>query len=144
MIKEAKDKGVLIAGENKEIDDAFNAAMDDDFNTALALSALFGYFKAAKAKLAAGDNSVGADINQIIKTYSLLGLFTTPADEFLDSVKQKEQSDIPQEVIDIAEERQGCRREKNWAKSDELRDKISALGYDIKDSKDGYTITKKK
>ena len=143
VIKEAKDKGVVIAGENKEIDDAFNSAMDDDFNTALALSLLFGYFKNIKAKLAAGDNSVGADINQIIKTYSLLGLFGTPADEFLNSVKQKEQSDIPQEVIEIAEERLNFRREKNWAKSDELRDKISALGYEIKDAKDGYTITRK-
>ncbi len=143
VIKEVKDKGVLIAGENKDIDDAFNAAMDDDFNTALALSQLFGYFKTAKAKLAAGDNSVGADINQIIKTYSLLGLFETPADEFLNSVAKKNESDIPEEVKAIAEERQSFRREKNWAKSDELRDKIAALGYDIKDAKDGYTITKK-
>ena len=143
VIKAATDKGVLIAGENKAIDDEFNNAMDDDFNTALALSALFGYFKAAKAKIAAGDNSVGADINQIIKTYSLLGLFGTDADEFLDSVEQKTASDIPEEVKALAEERLTFRKEKNWAKSDELRDRISALGYEIKDAKDGYTLTKK-
>ena len=143
VIKAAKDKGVLIAGENKAIDDEFNNAMDDDFNTALALSALFGYFKAAKAKIAAGDNSVGADINQIIKTYSLLGLFGTDADEFLNSVTQKAAGDIPEEVKALAEERLAFRKEKNWAKSDELRDRISALGYEIKDAKDGYTLTKK-
>nr|MBO4518386.1 cysteine--tRNA ligase [Clostridia bacterium] len=143
IIKEAKDKGVSITGENKAIDDEFNRAMDDDFNTALALSLLFGYFKAAKAKIAAGDNTVGADISQIIKTYSLLGLFCTDADEFLNSVKDKAQSDIPAEVKALAEERFNFRKEKNWAKSDELRDKISALGYEIKDSKDGYAITKK-
>lgn len=143
VIKSARDKGIAIAGENKAIDDEFNNAMDDDFNTALALSALFGYFKAAKAKIAAGDDSVGADINQIIKTYSLLGLFATPADEFLNSVKKKAESEIPEEVRAIAEERLNCRKEKNWAKSDELRDRISALGYEIKDAKDGYTLTKK-
>ena len=143
VIKAAKDKGIKLAGENKAIDDEFNNAMDDDFNTALALSALFGYFKAAKAKIAAGDNSVGADINQIIKTYSLLGLFGTDADEFLNSVAQKTASDIPEEVKALAEERLNFRKEKNWAKSDELRDKISALGYEIKDAKDGYTLTKK-
>ena len=143
VIKAAKDKSIKLAGENKAIDDEFNNAMDDDFNTALALSALFGYFKAAKAKIAAGDNSVGADINQIIKTYSLLGLFGTDADEFLNSVAQKTAGDIPEEVKDLAEERLNFRKEKNWAKSDELRDKISALGYEIKDGKDGYTITKK-
>lgn len=143
VIKSAQDKGIAITGENRAIDDDFNAAMDDDFNTALALSALFGYFKAAKAKIAAGDSSVGADINQIIKTYSLLGLFATPADEFLNSVKKKAESEIPEEVRAIAEERLNCRKEKNWAKSDELRDRISALGYEIKDAKDGYTLTKK-
>lgn len=143
VIKSAKDKGIAIAGENKAIDDEFNNAMDDDFNTALALSALFGYFKAAKAKIVAGDSSVGADINQIINTYSLLGLFGTDADEFLNSVKKKAESEIPEEVRAIAEERLNCRKEKNWAKSDELRDRISALGYEIKDAKDGYTLTKK-
>ena len=143
VIKEAKDKGFQISGENKEIDDAFNSAMDDDFNTALALSLLFGYFKAAKTKIAAGDNSVGADISQIIKTYSLLGLFETNENEFLNSVKEKAEGDIPEEVRALAEERLNFRREKNWAKSDELRDRISALGYEIKDAKDGYALTKK-
>ena len=117
--------------------------MDDDFNTALALSALFGLFKNIKAKIAAGDKSVGADINQIINTYSLLGLFKTDADEFLNSVGIKAAGEIPAEVTALADERQAFRKEKNWAKSDELRDKIAALGYEIKDGKDGYTITKK-
>ena len=143
VIKSAKDKGIEFAGENKAIDDAFNSAMDDDFNTALALSELFGLFKSAKTKLAAGDNTVGADLNQIINTYSLLGLFETDADEFINSVKEKSAGDIPEEVKAIAEERLTYRKEKNWAKSDELRDKISALGYEIKDAKDGYTLTKK-
>ena len=143
VFQSAKDNGIELAGENKEIDDEFNRAMDDDFNTALALSKLFGYFKTAKAKLATGDKSVGADLNQIKNTYSLLGLFKADAEEFLASVKAKATADIPQEVIAIAEERLNYRKEKNWAKSDELRDKIAAKGYEIKDAKDGYTITKK-
>lgn len=143
VIKAAKDAGFDFSGENKAIDDDFNAAMDDDFNTALALSLLFGLFKAAKAKIAAGDKSVGADINQIIKTYSLLGLFGTDADAFLNSVKEKTESDIPSEVIAIAEERLAARKDKNWAKSDELRAKIAEMGYEIKDTKDGYSITAK-
>ena len=72
-----------------------------------------------------------------------MGLFGTDADEFLNSVAQKTASDIPEEVKALAEERLNFRKEKNWAKSDELRDKISALGYEIKDAKDGYTLTKK-
>ena len=41
------------------------------------------------------------------------------------------------------EERLAARREKNWAKSDELRDKIAAAGYTVKDGKDGYTLENK-
>ncbi|MBQ9485805.1 MAG: cysteine--tRNA ligase [Clostridia bacterium] len=141
--KDATDKGVEIKGENKEIDDAFNAAMDDDFNTALALSDLFGFFKTVRTKLAAGDLSAGADLNQIKTTYSLLGLFTTDADEFLNSVKSKGKAEIPKEIIALAEERLIARKQKDWAKSDRLRDRIAQAGYEIKDAKDGYTVTKK-
>ena len=142
----AEEKGVKIAGENAEIDSAFNKAMDDDFNTALALSLLFGYFKNIKAKINAGDNGAGADLAQIKKTYSLLGLFLADPKEFVDAAKartEQAQNDIPDEIKSIAEERLSARKNKDWAKSDELRDKLSALGYEIKDTKDGYTLTAK-
>ena len=145
VFRAAADKGVALSGENKAIDDAFNLAMDDDFNTALALSYLFGLFKAARAKLAAGDKSVGADLNQIKNTYSLLGLFQEDAAEFLKNVEAKaaNETEIPEEIVALAEERSAARKNKDWAKSDELRNAIAALGYEIKDSKDGYTLSKK-
>ncbi len=49
---------------------------------------------------------------------------------------------IPEEIIKIAEERELARKNKDWKKSDELRDKIISLGYEIKDSSDGYKISK--
>lgn len=134
-----------LSGENAEIDKAFDRAMDDDFNTALALSDLFGYFKAAKAKIAGGDKSVGADISQIIKTYSLLGLFGEEPKEFLARVNAKnadKNAELPADIVALAEERKLARADKNWAKSDELRDLIREKGYEIKDGKDGYTLTK--
>jgi len=42
-----------------------------------------------------------------------------------------------------AEERLEARRNKDWAKSDALRDEILSLGYIVKDGKDSYTLTKK-
>ncbi len=141
IIKMAKNAGVKIEGEYKEIDGQFNLAMSDDFNTALAISNLFGYFKKAKAMLNAKDSSVGAYLNQIIKTYALIGLFQTDETEFIKTY-QKE-LDVPTEVISLAEERLIARKNKDWAKSDELRDKISALGFVVKDSKDGYALEKK-
>ena len=53
-----------------------------------------------------------------------------------------EYTDIPKEVIKIAEERAKARDEKNWTKSDEIRDKIKKMGYTILDEKKGYRIKK--
>lgn len=134
----ATEKGVKIDGEHEQIDNEFNACMDDDFNTALAISNLFGYFKKAKSLLAQNDVLAGKILSQIKKTYSLLGLFKAEI-----KVEKKEDQVIPTEIIAVAEERKLARQNKDFAKSDELRDKISSLGYEIKDGKDGYTITKK-
>ncbi len=130
-------------GTNDEIDQAFNNAMDDDFNTALAISNLFGLFKKIKAKLSAGDKTAADDVNQIRKTYSLIGLFTTPAKEFISYFEAKNAQSVPSQVKELAELRLKARADKNWSESDKLRDEISALGYIVKDSKNGYELSKK-
>ena len=144
VIKNAEDKFGEISGENKDIDLSFDKAMDDDFNTALAISNLFGLFKAIKSKINAGDSSALADISQIKKTYSLIGLFTTDAKAFIDYYEGKNQNqEVPAEVIAIAEQRAVARQNKDWAMSDKLRDELLSLGYIVKDSKDGYSLSKK-
>jgi cysteinyl-tRNA synthetase len=47
---------------------------------------------------------------------------------------------IPAEITTLAEERRKARHEKNWVKSDEIRDQINALGYTIKDLGDEYEV----
>ena len=143
IIKSAKDKFGDLVGENKEIDDSFNRAMDDDFNTALAISNLFGIFKSVKAKINKDDSTAVADLSQIIKTYSLIGLFTSDADAFIKDYEQKQNNDIPAEVKALADQRVLARQNKDWAMSDKLRDEIASLGYVVKDSKDGYSLEKK-
>ena len=139
-VEEAFGKGV---NGNKEIDSRFDAAMCDDFNTALALSDLFGLFKEILKKLSSGDKSAAEDVRQIRKTYSLLGLFKKGADEYLAEVALKNPEEIPEEVKALAERRWLAKKERNWAEADELRAKIDSLGYTVKDSKDGYTVTRK-
>ncbi len=143
IYKLALSKGYKIEGEFKAIDDEFNNAMSDDFNTALALSNLFGYFKKAKALINAGDDTGAKMLAQIKKTYSLLGLFTSALDKFLALEEKDEASDIPEEVKKIADERFMARQNKDWAKSDLLRDKLLGLGFIVKDAKDGYELIKK-
>ena len=135
-----KNSGLSAEGSNDVIDAEFNSAMDDDFNTALAISNLFGYFKKIKAKLNTGDATAVTDANQLVKTYSLLGLFKSNAEEFLKKAVKEEQ--VPAEVKAIADERFNARLNKDWAKSDQLRDELTKLGYTVKDAKDGYTLTK--
>ncbi|MDE6273471.1 MAG: hypothetical protein K2L87_00280, partial [Clostridiales bacterium] len=106
----------------------------------LALSELFVYFKAAAALTASGDKKARQITNQIKKTYSLLGLFQKDAEEYLNKYAAK--SDIPAEVEAVAKERQAARAQKDWKKSDELREKLKEMGYAVKDSKDGYELTK--
>ena len=144
IIKQVEDKFGRGAEGNAEIDKKFNAAMDDDFNTALALSELFSLFKGVAAKLAAGDASCAEDVHQIRKTYSLLGLFKKDAYAYLAEVAQKSPAeDIPAEVKELADRRWRAKKEKNWALADELRAGIEGLGYAVKDAKEGYTISKK-
>ncbi|MGN1062068.1 MAG: cysteine--tRNA ligase, partial [Candidatus Scatosoma sp.] len=123
-------------------DEAFDKAMDDDFNTALALSDLFGLFKETRAYLAKNDAKGVALADQIKKTYALLGLFEKTPEEYLAWYDEKHEENIPAEAVAIAEERKAARANKDWKKSDELRAKLAAMGYAVKDTKDGYELQK--
>ncbi|MDE5943210.1 MAG: hypothetical protein K2H30_03270, partial [Clostridia bacterium] len=83
------------------------------------------------------------EVYQIKKPSSLLGCFKKDADEYLKWVAKKDEQDIPEEVKDLAKRRWQAKQDKNWAEADALRGQIDALGYVIKDSKDGYTVSKK-
>jgi cysteinyl-tRNA synthetase len=48
---------------------------------------------------------------------------------------------VPEDVAQLAKEREKARCEKNWKGSDELRDRISALGWDVRDTKDGQKLS---
>ena len=127
-------------GMEKAIDEKFDAAMEDDFNTALALADLFGYFKEVARLLDAGDAKARRMTNQIRATYSLLGLFKRDPAAYLATYEKAEE--IPADVLAVAEERKAARAQKDWAKSDELRERLKQMGYAVKDAKEGYTLTR--
>ena len=143
VLKASDDKFGVGKGGNAQIDEQFDRCMDDDFNTALALSDLFGIFKGISAKVAAGDATAADDCAQVRKTYSLLGLFRKQPEEYFAEVAAKNAVEITEEVKKLAEERWNAKKSKNWPLADELRAKIDALGYSVKDSKDGYEVTRK-
>ena len=59
----------------------------------------------------------------------------------LDLLK-KEKIKIPEEVKKLAEEREKARKNKDWKKADELREKIKQKGYQVDDTKQGSKISK--
>ncbi len=154
VLDELRGKELAMDGETvkraadaaQKVEDDFNACMGDDFNTALVLSNLFGYFKEMKKLLASGkseDFFVAMSLSiQLKKTYALLGLFKRNAKEYLAWYEQAHKESIPKEVQAIAEERWHARLNKDWAKSDELRVKLGEMGYAVKDSKTGYELSK--
>lgn len=110
---------------------AFVEALDNDLNTSLAITALFDVLKSdtnAKTKLA------------LIKDFDeVLSLGIIAEAQKLNSSAQEE---LPEEIVKLADERREARKAKNFALADELRDKITALGYVIEETRQGTKITK--
>jgi cysteinyl-tRNA synthetase len=108
---------------NKEYLDEFEKAINDDLNMPEALQVLWKLVRDEKAE---------GKLETIKKMDEVLGL----------KLLEKEKIEIPKEIKEIAEERQQARENKNWKKSDELREKIKSLGWEVADTKDGYAIKK--
>ena len=60
----------------------------------------------------------------------------------LDKCDEEKTEDVPDNVRELAEKRRAARQAKDWATSDALRGELTALGWAVKDSKDGYTLEK--
>lgn len=113
----------------------FEAAMDDDMNTAVALAAIHNLVREMNSALAAEqmlcDDRV-AVLEAIKKFDAVLGIFGEEATEMLDA-----------DVEALIEERQEARRNRNFARSDEIRDELAATGIVLEDTKDGVRWKRK-
>ena len=121
------DEAALI-DKTKEFFDKFETAMDDDFNTADAISALFELVKYANSNSSA-DNTVEyleAMKKKITDMADILGLVVEKKEEMLDS-----------DIDALIEERQQARKDKNFARADEIRDELLAKGIILEDTREG-------
>ena len=124
------DASAALATQAQSTKQAFIDAMDDDFNSPLALAALHELVKAINT---ARDN--GATDDQIKPAQSTLREL---ADVFGLRLQEKTgSSEKEAQVIALIAERTEARKQKQWARSDELRDQLKALGVTIEDSKEG-------
>jgi cysteinyl-tRNA synthetase len=113
----------------------FEAAMDDDLNTAAALAAIHDMVREINSIIARGElhsQDRQAVLEAISKFDSVLGIFGAESTEILDDV-----------IEALIAERQESRRNRNFARSDEIRDLLAEKGIVLEDTKDGVRWKRK-
>ncbi len=129
---EAAGDGKLQANRPKTIDDddKFAVALDDDLNISAALGHLFEQIRVSNRELDEGIDSARALswLEWWGRINAALALVASAAEP-------------TEEVVQMANDRVEARMAKDWKKSDELRDALQALGWDVRDTKDGQVVT---
>ena len=122
------EEEVLKLEETKKFEENFDDSMDDDFNTADAIAAVFDLVKFANTNVAEGSSKAFADAlrGKIQSLCDILGIITEKKEELLDA-------DIEQ----LIEERQAARKAKNFARADEIRNELLEKGIILEDTREG-------
>ena len=122
-----------VAAQVKELVEKYEAAMEDDFNTADAISAVFELVKLANTSV--DGQSTKALVEYVKKTIDtlcdVLGIITEKKEELLDA-----------DIEALIAERQQARKDKNFARADEIRDTLAAKGILLKDTREGVKWTR--
>lgn len=117
-----------------EIRESFKAHMGDDLNTPDAFSDMFLLSKFANSEL--GENSTKGSIEEALK---LFGEFT----EVLGVLQDDEEAGLDSEVKELMRQRDEARKNKDYKLSDEIRDRLTEMGYIVKDTPNGTEVEKK-
>ena len=125
----SQKKGKEQAAELDEFRQRFIAVMDDDLNTADAVSVIFELVREINTLTSENEDAALAEqcLSILRELLDVLGLW-------------KEEDKIPEEILALAEKR--AEAQKNWALADEIRDTLKQKGYEIKDGADGMKINK--
>ena len=127
-VREASQEEKEFIKESESFVTKFEDAMDDDFNTADALAAVFELVKFSNTNVT-GESSAefaGQLFTTMKDLCEVLGLNVEKKDEILDK-----------EIEDLIQERQEARKSKNFARADEIRDELLAKGIQLKDTREG-------
>jgi cysteinyl-tRNA synthetase len=133
-VQRIRDRAAGVAAETPASSaSSFEAALDDDLNISAALGFLFETIRETNRGI--DDGSLGAETAQgwVQRWNRINAVLALDADE----------QSIPEAVRALAEAREKARLAKEWQKSDELRQELSVLGWEIRDTKTGQTLTRR-
>jgi len=126
------------------IKDFFETAMDDDFNTSIAISNLFDKFKYANNLLSKKNKDITDELytlkKDIIHYYSLLGILQEKPEMFIADIKEKYLLKLgltEQDIEMVLNERIVAKQSKNYAEADRLRQDLENRGIIINDTREG-------
>lgn len=127
--RELNEEEKRIKEKFEEYKKEFEDAMDDDFNTADAISVLFEMAKTSNANLSGNSSKklVEYILDMFLKLSEVLGL----------SYRGVEAELNDEEILALIEERQKARKEKNWKLADEIRDRLREKGIILEDTPEG-------
>ncbi|OKZ77287.1 MAG: cysteine--tRNA ligase [Clostridium sp. 27_14] len=111
-----------------DIEEKFHKAINDDMNMPLAMSFVWEVAKFEKKNP---------------KVAELLQKFDTVLGIEINKIQESKNEEIPEEITNLLEQRKIAREQKEWSKSDEIRDLIKEKGYIVKDTKNGQELEKK-
>ena len=114
--------------EAEKFTEQFDAAMDDDFNTADAITAIFDLVKFINTNT--NEESSRAFLtglrDQLVMLSDICGL-----------IVEKEEESLDAQVEALIEERQSARKNKDFARADEIRDQLTQMGIVLEDTREG-------
>ena len=128
VVLELLEEEKTLLSEAEGFTSKFETAMEDDFNTADALAAIFELVKFANTNATEKSSAAFAEalLSQLVKLSDVLGLKVIKKEEILDK-----------EIEALIEERQEARKAKNFARADEIRDELLEKGIILKDTREG-------
>lgn len=116
--------------------DTFDAKMQDDFNTADAITAVFEWASEANSYLQQATTLAAGDLEALLDAFEAMN-------GVLGLVLDKEEELLDEEIDQLIQERNDARKAKNWARADEIRDLLTEQGIVLEDTPQGVRWRRK-
>ena len=124
---------------DNDYEEKFNEALNDDFNTPMALSILFEIAKQINIERTTNPEKASALSSQLLKLGNYIGILEYNAEEYLKLGSELSESEISKKI----EQRETARNNKDFALSDQIRDELIELGIILEDSINGTSWRRK-